>query len=377
MSRLRVLAISTLFPRDGKPGFGGFVARQFDALAARGDADLTVISPVARERGSAPPRDYPVHYVRFSSIPGIGARWSPARIARAVMPLAQRLHRDKPFDLVDAQFFFPDGPAAAQVAARLGLPLSIKARGSDINFWGARAFARDMMLAAARQASGLLAVSEALKREMVRLGMAAGKIGVHYTGLDHALFRPRDREALRADLFGIGPGVALLICPGNLVPVKGHDLAIEALRHVAGAHLVIAGQGPLERALHRQASSPGAAGKVHFASYSQDQMALALAAADALVLPSENEGLANVWIEALACGTPLVIPDVGGAREVVTSPAAGRIVARNAEAIARGVVDLLADPPGQDEVAAHAARFTWETNAAGLADHWRRAAGIV
>ena len=372
---VRVLSLSTLFPSDARPRLGGFVARQFDALAARGDVDLTVICPVARQKARGAPRAYPVHYVRFTAIPKIGAHWSPGRIARAVLPLARKLHAERPFDLIDAHFFYPDGPAAAHVAKELGLPLSIKARGSDIHFWGERSFARTMMLDAAEQARGLLAVSEALRRDMAALGMSAEKIAVHYTGLDHALFKPRERAELRWELFGVGPETAILLSVGNLIPIKGHDLAIEAMHHIEGARLIIVGDGPQRAALRAQASSLFVIHKVFFASYSHEKMALAMAAADALVLPSAHEGLANVWIEALASGTPLVIPDVGGAREVVTSPSAGRLVERNPEAIARAVVDLLSAPPARADVAAHAARFSWEENAAQLAAHYVKVAG--
>lgn len=93
-----------------------------------------------------------------------------------------------------------------------------------------------------------------------------------------------------------------------------------------------------------------------------------------MVLPSEREGLANVWVEALACGVPLVIPDIGGAREVVRDRSAGRIAARTPEAIAAAVRELLDDPPSQEEVAANAERFSWEENAAQLTAFWRRSA---
>lgn len=371
---VRVLSISTLFPSDARPRHGGFVARQFDALAARGDVDLTVICPVARQKTRGAARTYPVHYVRFTAIPKIGARWSPGMIARSVIPLARKLHAERPFDVVDAQFFYPDGPAAARIACALGLPLSIKARGSDIHLWGERSYARAMMLEAAEQAAGLLAVSEALKRDMAALGMPAEKIAVHYTGLDHSLFKPRERDKLRWELFGVGPETAILLSVGNLIPIKGHNLAIEAMHHIEGARLVIVGDGPQRAALRAQADSLWVVHKVWFDSFTHEKMALAMAAADALVLPSEREGLANVWIEALASGTPIVIPDVGGAREVVTSPSAGRLVERNPEAIAHAVVDLLASPPDRADVAAHASKFSWEQNAAQLAAHYRRIA---
>lgn len=89
-----------------------------------------------------------------------------------------------------------------------------------------------------------------------------------------------------------------------------------------------------------------------------------------MVLPSASEGLANVWIEALASGTPIVIPDIGGAREVMKDPSAGRIAERTPDAIAEAIRDILADPPSQDEVAANVHRFSWGKNAENLVQFW-------
>ncbi len=94
-----------------------------------------------------------------------------------------------------------------------------------------------------------------------------------------------------------------------------------------------------------------------------------------MVLPSASEGLANAWVEALACGTPLLICDAGGAREVVRNPSAGRIVERNSEAIAAGVKALLANPVPPQFVAANAERFSWEANAAALEAYYGRLVG--
>lgn len=393
---MRVLSISTLFPSPARPGFGLFVARQSQALAKRGDVEMVVVHPIAvapqpfdrlindpAER-NLPPQTHDwgveVHYPRYTWLPRIGPRWNPGLIARAVLPLAQRLHAERPFDLVDAQFFYPDGPAAARIAETLGLPLSIKARGSDIHLWGGRGFARKAMLAAAGQAAGLLSVSAALKADMAALGMAADKIAVHYTGLDHARFHPLPRAETRASLvastgLAIPADAPLLIGVGNLISLKGHDIAIAALAHLPRAHLAIAGGGPLHDALVRQAADLGLADRVHvLGSLKPDAMARWLSAADVFVLPSEREGLANAWIEALACGTPLVISDVGGAREVVADTSAGRLAARDAQSIAAAVREVLADGKSQAEVAANAARFSWDANAAQLAAHYRRIA---
>ena len=391
---MRVLSISTLFPCPGRPAFGRFVANQMRGVAALPDVDLVMVNPIGlppwplRRRepyhtlAACPPVSdqggIAVHHPRFALLPLIGGDSNPARIARAVLPLARRLHRTAPFDVIDAQFFFPDGPAAALVAADLELPLTIKARGSDIHYWGQRRAAINQMHAASQRASALLSVSAALGRDMVALGMPADRIRVHHTGLDRARFRviPQSRaRALLAEQVGLSlpDGAQLLVTPGALIAIKGQVLAIAALAGLpATAHLALAGTGADEAALRRQADAAGLSTRVHFlGQVSHDALPLLLAAADAMVLPSEREGLANVWIEALACGAPLVIPDIGGAREVVTTPAAGRIAARDPVAIAAAVRELLAAPPDRAATAASVAGFSWDANARALADIWR------
>ena len=133
--------------------------------------------------------------------------------------------------------------------------------------------------------------------------------------------------------------------------------------------LVLVGAGPEESAYRQQATRAGLGDRVIFAgSLGHDDLPLLLAASEAMVLASEREGIANAWIEALASGAPLVIPDVGGAREVLDRPAAGRLVARDALAIAEGLRDVLGVQYPPEDVAAVAARFSWDTNAARLAE---------
>jgi glycosyltransferase involved in cell wall biosynthesis len=389
----RVLSLATLYPNAVAPRFGTFVARSLEALALQGDWDVTVVNPIGvppipfgRYRALAAAavdgveHGVQVYRPRFPLIPRFGGRFNPSLIARAVLPLARRLHAQRPFDLVDAQFFYPDGPAAARIATALGLPLSIKARGADISYWGTKPYALRAMRRAADQAAGLLAVSEALADDMATIGLPRGKIAIHYTGLDRTLFQPRARMEARAALVqrlgaAVPPSSSLLATVGALIPRKGQSYVIRALPALPDAHLLLIGQGEDEAHLRALATELGVADRVHFlGSLDHVTLALALCAADAMVLPSASEGLANAWVEALACGTPLVVSDAGGVRELVKDDSAGLIVPRDSAAIAEAVGKLLTSPPASANVAANAAAFSWEANAAALAAYFDRLA---
>jgi glycosyltransferase involved in cell wall biosynthesis len=232
------------------------------------------------------------------------------------------------------------------------------------------------MLQAADRASGLLAVSEALADDMAALGFSREKITVHYTGLDRARFRPLARDESRAwigrnfgiDLDGTAPVLATV---GALIPRKGQRIVLQALQLLPDARLLLVGDGPDRAALEEQVRTNGLDEQVHFlGSLDHDSMPRVLSAANAMVLLSASEGLANAWVEALACGTPIVISDAGGAKELLRDPSAGRIVARTPDAIADAVYELLENPPAQDTVAASVAQFSWEENARKLAEYY-------
>jgi teichuronic acid biosynthesis glycosyltransferase TuaC len=392
-----VLALSTLYPNPANPRFGTFVARSMEALAKRGDWRVSVINPIGLPPlglGAFSDRyraldDLPqqaeedgvhVYRPRFTLIPKVGARRNPAAIVKATLPTVRALHEATPIHVIDAQFFFPDGPAAAALARELDLPLTIKARGSDINAWGQVDHAREAMLEAAQQADGLLAVSEKLAGQMADLGMAREKITIHYTGLDRDRFRPLGHAQLRSQLggtlgFALPQSAPLFCCVGALNGRKGHDIAIRALAQISSEYpealLLLVGKGEEESALRVLAKEYGLAARVHLTgSVDHDTLPVILSASDAMVLPTENEGLANAWVEAIACGTPVITTDVGGARELVTNDTAGRLVERTPEAVAEAMRAILADPADPQAVASTAERFDWNTHAQKLAEYY-------
>lgn len=386
---LRVLTLSTLFPDASRPNFGIFVERQTRELAGRDEVDLTVVAPIGlppwplnthrryRELAALPRhetwRELDVYRPHFPILPGIGARWNPALMMRAVAPLVARLHAERPFDVIDASFFYPDGPVAQHLAQQLALPYSVKARGADIHHWGRQRATAAMVCAAGGGAAGLLAVSAAMKADMVALGMSADRIDVHYTGVDLALFAPADRAKAKRAKGLSGPVIATL---GALIARKGQALVIEALAQLPEATLLLIGEGPERAALTALTKRRGVTDRVRLlGSVPHADLPGWLAACDVMALPSASEGLANAWVEALACGVPLVISAVGGARELIDRPAAGRITARNPAAIAEAIKAVLAQPPDPADTRQSVLRFSWARNAERLLAHLRACAG--
>ncbi|MDY1009690.1 glycosyltransferase [Sphingomonas sp. CFBP9019] len=388
---MRVLTLSTLFPDASRPNFGVFVERQTLGLAAHPGVDLHVVAPIGLPPGPlrlmprfAPLAQLPleerwrgvgVQRPRFTTIPATGGRWHAAALTRALIPVLDAVRPSFPFDVIDASFFFPDGVAAVALGRRYGVPVSIKARGADIHLWGRAAGTRAQIRRAGCAADGLLAVSAAMRADMIAMGMPAARIRVHHTGVDQARFRPIDAAARAAEAARLGVTGPMVLSVGALIPRKGHDVVIEAVARLPGVSLRIAGEGGDRARLEALIRTLGVGGRVRLlGSVAHEAIPRLVATADVMALASASEGLANAWVEALACGTPIVITDAGGAGEVVTSGEAGRIVPRDAAAFGAAIAGILAAPPAREVTRRVAARFTWEANSAALFAHL---AGLV
>ncbi len=379
---MKVLTFTTLYPNAAQPQHGIFVENRLRALVASGAVEARVLAPVpwfpfasarfgryaafARAPRAETRHGIAVAHPRFPVVPKLGMTLAPGLLYRAAArALRAMIAAGARFDLIDAHYFYPDGVAAARLGRAFGLPVVITGRGTDLNLIPRKsAIARRMIRSAAEDADGLIVVAEALKRRLADLGVPESRIAVLRNGVDLDLFRPMDRKAARARLGLEGP---LVVSVGNLVPLKGHDLVIEALRDLPDFRLAIAGSGPEERALRSLAERLGVAARVRFlGALAHEALPALYAAADALVLASSREGWPNVLMEAMACGVPVVATRVGGAPEIVADPAAGRLVeTRSAEAIADGVRALLAAPPARDATRSYAERFGWEETTQG------------
>ena len=386
---MRLLTFSTLYPNAGQPNHGVFVENRLRHLVATGAASSTVVAPVAwYPRGLPGPVEWvrragvpgveqrhglAVHHPRYATIPRIGMSVSPALLYVAALRAVRRLQAaGENFDAIDAHYVYPDGIAAVRLGRTLGLPVVITARGSDVTQLPDFLAPRRMIRWALRRADGLIAVSAALGARLVELGADAARVTVLRNGVDLAQFRPpADRAASRAALGVEGP---TLLSVGHLIERKGHGRVIEALRLLPDARLLIAGEGPLEADLRALAARLGVAGRVRFLGpVPHAELAAAYGAADILVLASSREGWANVLLEAMACGTPVVASPIPGNDEMIQAPAAGVIARENTPAgLAEAVSGLLARPPGRAATRAYAEAFGWEETSAGQLAVFRR-----
>ncbi|HEX9398079.1 MAG TPA: glycosyltransferase family 4 protein [Burkholderiales bacterium] len=378
---MKILTFSTLYPHAARPNHGIFVETRLRHLLASGKVESKVVAPVPWFPSSNPrfgeyavfakaPREERRHGIdvihpRYLTVPKLGMSVAPLLLAAGVYSAVKNIIQNGyDFEIIDAHYFYPDGVAAILLGRHFGKPVVITARGTDVNLIPRYRLPRAMIRWAARHAAGIITVARALKDDLVGVGVSAGRIEVLRNGVDLQLFRPIEREAGRRNL---GISRTTLLSVGHLIPRKGHDLVIQGLRWLPELDLIVIGDGPEREALGALARESGAADRVRFVgSLAQEELRNYFGAADALVLASSREGWANVLLESMACGTPVVASNIGGTPEVVSAPEAGVLMAeRTPEAVSEAVRRLFARYPDRGATRRYAEKFSWEETTRG------------
>lgn len=385
---MKLLTFSTLFPNTVTPAHGIFVETRLRYLLGSGQVQSRVVAPVPWFP-SANPRfgsyakfaAIPAHEVRhgidvqhprYALLPKIGMNVAPALMMRGVKSAVGRIiDEGYDFDVIDAHYFYPDGVAAVMLGKYFNKPVVITSRGTDINLIPQFPIARRQILWAAREASAIITVCQALKDEMVSLGVDAAKVTPLRNGVDLERFAPADRAAARAQL---GMQGFTMISVGVLDPRKSHDLGIRALTMLPDASLWIAGSGPERERLQALAVELKVADRVRLLGpIAQTELKTYYNAADVMLLASSREGWANVLLESMACGTPVVASNVWGTPEVVGAPAAGVLMKeRTARGIADAVTALRASYPAHADTRRYAEGFSWDDTTRGQLDLFKR-----
>lgn len=380
---MKILLFSSLYPSAVRPIHGIFVETRLRELIKTGQVEAKVVAPVpwfpstAKRFGeyaqfAATPRQeqrngLEVHHPRYLLLPKVGMNLAPYTMALGALATVKRLQREGfDFDLIDAHYYYPDGVAAGLLAKWLDKPFFVTARGTDLNLIPEYPFPRKLILQTAAQASGSIGVCKALMDTLEDLGADPGKLHTLRNGVDLERFVPEPRDVARARL-GLKTEGSYLLSVGHLIERKGHHIAIEALAQLPDVTLLIAGSGPEEGALKALANRLGVADRVHWAGVvPQTELKWWYSAADVLTLCSNREGWANVLLESMACGTPVIATNIWGTPEVVSTPSAGVLMERrDAPSLSAAWRVLMNVNPSRELTRAHAATFSWDDTTAG------------
>jgi len=417
---MKVLFVSNLFPDAGDPLRGQVNATAMHHLAKLCPVRAMALRPALPMRAgmvrALQPRPVdavlgPV-FVPVRYVPKVGGRFNPGLYARSLQAPLRQMRRTFNFDVVLCAWLYPDGAALTQLKDELGAPLVHIVQGSDVHEYIEMPARRPFIIEAAERADAVITRSEALANILRQAGIRQPRLRVIYNGVHTDQFKPGDRAAARAEA-GLPADGKIILYVGDLAPIKNPLVAVRAHgemcrradsilaqagggagekgsrgereqgRKGAGENvalspflpfspapspplLVMIGTGALADEINRVASSQGSASRLLMVgSKTRPEVARQMQAADVLCIPSDNEGVPNVMLEAFATGLPVVATRVGGIPELLTHDFLGRLTPRgDSNAMADALQAVLASAPDSKRISEHAQRYSWVDTAA-------------
>lgn len=393
-----ILVFSSLFPHQADSNGGLFIRERMFRVARK--MPIVVVSPKPwspfdafirhrrpRFRPQAPryevQQGIEVHAPRFLSLPGVLKSFDSLFMALGSYTTVRRLQRKMGCKLIDAHFAYPDGHAASLLAKWLKLPYTITLRGSE-KIYAQQAPFRKRIATGLRQAAKIFAVSESLRQLALSLGAGQNQAMTVSNAVDSDKFQPLDQRAARRHV-GIPEDIPVLISVGWLVEGKGFHRVIECLPELVSRHpglrfLIIGGPsaaGSMEPELRRQVTELGLEDSAIFVGPKpQSELKWWLSAADVFVLATRREGWANVFLEAMACGLPVVTTHVDGNPEVVCKPELGELVPFGDKGALLAALDRSLNHPWDRQfIRAHAEENSWDKRVETLCGVFRELTG--
>jgi glycosyltransferase involved in cell wall biosynthesis len=327
---------------------------------ARGSPSVAAQSATAL---NGPDPVFPTYFYTPKVLRGLYGSFLWYSVRRTVRRLIEAFRPE----VVIGYWSHPDGEVAIRAARMGGVPAVVMVGGSDVLLLTGDPRRRLRVVGALEAADAVLAVGADIKRRIGDLGIPLDKVHVFSRGVDEGVFSPGDRADARARL-GI-PQVRMLLWVGRMVPVKGLDVLLEACLRLKSRNLrfrlYLVGDGPLLESLETRVKADGLQEQVYFAgAVPNEKLADWYRAADLTVLPSRSEGVPNVLLESLACGTPFVASRVGGVADLAENPELDLVPPEDADALAAAIVRRLhsVTEPGR----APTRRFDWADSVASL-----------
>lgn len=384
-----IVVLSSLFPSDARPLAGIFIRERMFRVGAH--LPLAVVAPQAWFPGQGVLRRFRPHFrpvaplhewqngievfrPRYLSVPAVLKRWDGFLMAVGARAIVRRLKAEGRCDIIDSHFGYPDGYAAALLGRWLTLPMTITMRGTEVRHAAMPALRRRLKRGL-EWATRIFAVAESLKCVATSLGIIPQRVLVVGNGVDTERFHAVDRATARKALDLPGDSI-VLVSVGGLCERKGFHRVIDCLPYLVGRYpnlqFVVAGgpspEGDWTDRLQRLVKDRGVGAHVRFLGPVQPQeLKVVLSAADVFVLATRNEGWANVLLEAMACGLPVIATDVGGNREVVRDRFLGTIVPfGDQQALSTALESAIAQKWDRDRIIEYARANSWGSRVAQL-----------
>jgi glycosyltransferase involved in cell wall biosynthesis len=351
---MRLLFVSNLFPNAAEPTRGMHNAQQVAALSKH--CEVKVIAPMHHPVPDETWRGIAVTHPRFISVPVISRPLNGWLFARAVRPAIKPAE----FDIALVNWAYPDAYGVMLVAEKLNFRFATTVQGSDVNVFFENPTRKRQILRALRASRVVFCRSEALREKLAAAGIQAATV---VNGIDRERFHPLDRVGACHKL-GLDPNRKRILYIGNLVPVKGPTILAKAADQLPdNIDVLLVGSGP-----ERITTGRCVGARPH------DEIPLWINASDVLCLPSLNEGLPNVALEAMACGLPVVASRVGGVPEIVRDDVNGLLVPpSDPAALADALRRALAMKWDHEAIHTSVSRFDWDVNARTVLDTLGRA----
>lgn len=385
VKKLNIAVVSNSFPNNEQAHRGVYIKQTVDYLAAF--ARISIICPLpwfptsklfAKYKkwsvfGRIPYRykfeNWDVVSPKYPSIPKISAHLSTVLMLQGIFRAIFKQHREKKLDLLHAHNVFPDGVATVVVGKILRIPVVVSARGTDINEAAASGRLRCMQVCwALRNAHKVTAVSKALCKKIKELAPSIEPVSCISNGVDNDIFHLKNRAELR-EKHKISPDKKVILFVGAFRKVKGVEYLIDALSLLKinesfDFDMVLVGSGPLQQSYATAIKSNGLEGNVHFlGNLGHELVSEWLSVADVFCLPSLNEGMPNVVLEALSCGVPVVSTRVGGIPDVVTHVNGLLVPPGDPRKLADALSSVMRQSWEPEQIKESVADYTWESTA--------------
>jgi len=358
---LHVLTLTPFFPSVQNEVSGCFIAEPIEQFKQYGvESSVMAASPIYYPRRQSSSWA-PAEWVRYPRVPGnFGLSGAGKFLYARLLGRIRQLHSVKPIDVIHAHAALPCGHAAALISRRLNIPFVVTVHGLDVFnscFLGGVSadWRRSMSVDVYRAARTVICVSGKVQ-EILKTGTPAGTSSmIVHNGVNPTLFSPNSAAMGSSD-----PEILMV---GNLLRSKGHELVLRAIADLIPSfpqlQCRIIGEGPDHTRLEALVRDLGIGQQVHFAGrQSRFEVADAMRRCAVFALPSRNEGLGCVYLEAMSCGKPAIGCSGQGVDEVIEHGKNGWLIPVDGlEPLVQGLSALLESPEMRDGIGT-AARLT-------------------